>query len=214
MRKDKLVQGEIYHICNKSIANFGIFKDPVNAERYIKLLDYYNTLPHPRRFSHATNAERKHAVNLLTPKENSIVKFICYCIMPDHYHILLKILSEYSISKYISDIENSFTRYFNIKFDRKGPLWQSEFRAVRIKTETQLLHVTRYIHLNPTTSKLVNKPEDWKWSSYRDYIENPAILQDAMNELTIKNPRKYKKFCEDRIDYQKRLKEIKKILLE
>jgi putative transposase len=92
--------------------------------------------------------------------------------MPDHYHLLLKILKNKYLSKYISDVENSFTRYFNIRFKRKGPLWQTSFKAVRIKNDQQLLHVSRYIHLNPITANLVNRSEDWKFSSYQDFIND------------------------------------------
>ena len=62
---------------------------------------------------------------------------ISYCVMPDHYHLVVKILKEAIFSKYINDLENSYTRYFNVKFDRKGPLWQNSYKAVRIKTNEQ-----------------------------------------------------------------------------
>lgn len=134
--------------------------------------------------------------------------------MPDHYHLLVKVLKDRCVSKYINDLEISFSKFFNLKFNRKGPLWQSRFRAVRIETDEQLLHTTRYIHINPSTSDLVNDPEDWEFSSYRDYINNERILKEIMTEITIKDPKTYKKFVEDRIDYQKKLKKIKKLLLE
>jgi len=124
------------------------------------------------------------------------------------------VLTGNSLSKYISDVENSFSRYFNIKFKRKGPIWQSRFRSVEVKTDEQLLHVSRYIHLNPTTDYLVDKPEDWKFSSYKEYINNDTVLKEQMKEITINNPSLYKKFCEDQIDYQRNLKRIKKLMLE
>lgn len=207
-------ENEIYHICNKSIANFGIFKDSFNAKRLIFLLDYYNTQTHPKRFSHALRDKSYKYQNLLLLKNTPLVKFISYCIMPDHYHILVKILKEGSLSKYINDVEIGFSRFFNLKFDRKGPLWQSRFRAVRIKTDEQLLHVTRYIHLNPTTAGLVENPDDWEFSSYRDYITNKYFLKEILTEITNSDLKKYKQFVEDRIEYQKKLKKIKKLLLE
>lgn len=212
--REKSVEGEIYHLCNKSIAGFSIFKDPKNAKRFIETLDYYNSVNHPRRFSYLRRKKGSYTYqNLLIPKVNALVKFLCYCIMLDHYHVLLKVLNG-SLSKFINDIEISFSRYFNVKFNRKGPLWQSRFRLVRVKTNEQLLHVSRYIHLNPTTAGLVDKPEDWELSSYRDYINDEKILKEMMTEITIKNPRTYKKFVEDRKDYQKKLAIIKGKLLE
>lgn len=213
IRNNRFTQGQLFHVCNKSIANFGIFKNPENAYRFTSLLDYYNSQIHPKRFSHALRGKSYQYDNLLLMKNNMLIKFICYCIMPDHYHMLIKVLKGNSLSKYMNDVQISFTRFFNTKFKRKGPLWQSPFRAVKITTEEQLLHVTRYIHLNPTTAKLVSRPENWVFSSYRDYIRNNYFLEKVLNELAIK-PKRYKKFCEDQINYQIKLKQIKNLLLE
>ncbi len=214
MRSERWLKAEeIYHICNKSIANFGILKDPNNANRLIQTLGYYNTINRQQRFSEALKRKKYTPSNLIVPRKDAMIKFLCYCVMPDHYHILIKVLYDDVFSKFINDVENSFTRYFNIKFKRKGPLWQSRFRAVRIKTNEQLLHVTRYIHLNPTTSELVENPEDWKFSSYRDYIDNNSIL-DYLDEISIRSPLRYKRFVEDRKNYQQQLRRIKNLLLE
>jgi putative transposase len=134
--------------------------------------------------------------------------------MPDHYHFLLKIMKSNSFSKFLGDVENSFTRYFNIRFDRRGPLWQNSFKAVEIRSNEQLLHVSRYIHLNPTTSRLVDKPEDWIFSSYKDFITNKNLLNDFMKEISINDITDYKKFVENNIEYQRELKNIKKLLFE
>ena len=210
----KTFEGEIYHICNKSIANYQILIKPSNAKKFIYTLDFYNSINLNKRFSDALRENKYRYKNILLPKKSSLVKFFSFIIMPDHYHILIKALHDNVISKYISNVENSFSRYFNLRNKRKGPLWQSRFRIVRIETIEQLLHVTRYIHLNPTTAGLVNKPEDWQFSSYKDYINNEKILKEIMTELTIKDPKVYKKFCEDNIDYQRKLKKIKKLMLE
>lgn len=209
-------QGKIFHLCNKSIANYGIFKDESNSLRFLKTLYYYNKKERQIKISRylKNNKYITYEFNLLNLQETNLVKIIAYCIMPDHYHLLIKVLIDNTLSKYISDVENSFTRYFNIKFKRKGPLWQSRFRSVEINTDEQLLHVSRYIHLNPTTSKLVSKPEEWKLSSYKQYINNEKILKEIMTEITISNPVKYKRFCENNIDYQRKLKRIKNLFLD
>ena len=134
--------------------------------------------------------------------------------MPDHYHLLLKVLKENMLSKYISDVENSFSRFFNIKLKRKGPIWESRFKAVRVKTNEQLLHVSRYIHLNPTSSNLVEKPEDWIFSSYKSFITKSEILNKTMNEISISDRDLYKKFIEGNIDYQRKLKKIRNLFID
>lgn len=209
----KLANGEIYHIFNKSIANFKIFSEST-TQRFLNILDYYNDIEPKRSFSHHIIINNSYELdNLLLPKRSGIVKFICYCIMPDHYHLLVKVLNKDLIYQYINNYGNAYTRYFNTKLGRKGPLWQSGYNSVKVESNEQLLHVSRYIHLNPTTTGLVDKPEDWPYSSYKDYIGNSKFL-DIMKEVSIKSPLTYKKFCEDNIDYQRKLKQIKKLLLE
>lgn len=212
--KRKFYDGEIYHICNKSISNYQIFSKDYNCQRFIELLDYYNHLKVRYKYSIALQLNTYEYINCLFPRIDQIVKIISYCIMPDHYHLLLKILNSDLFSLYISNINNSYTRFFNLKNHRKGPLWQSRFRSVLIKNNEQLLHTIRYIHLNPVTNYLVNKPIEWKFSSYRDYVSDPKILSEIMKEISIKDIDTFKKFTEDQIDYQRQLKKIKKLLLE
>jgi len=206
--------GTFWHLCNKSIANYGIYNDAENSQRFIETLDYYNNTDNKVKLSLAKRNKIYTYGNLLFPKNNSKTKILTYNIMPDHYHLVIKILKDDLLSKYISDVENSYTHFLNKKFGRKGPLWQSRFRAVLIKTNEQLLHVIRYVILNPTTSNLVEKPEDWHFSSYKDIISNPIFLKEYLSEISISNPITFKKFVENNIDYQKKLKLIKKLTLE
>jgi putative transposase len=92
--------------------------------------------------------------------------------MPTHFHAILKQLSSDGISIMMRKILDSYSRYFNIKNKRKGPLWESRFNRIVLKSDDELLHLTRYIHLNPVTAYLVEKPEDWPFSSYNEYIGN------------------------------------------
>jgi putative transposase len=213
-RKDRFIEGEIYHVFNKSISNYNIFKDLNNTQRFLNAFEYYNNNPMRYSFSNFTQKNKFNYKNIIYPVENSKCKILSYCIMPDHYHFLLKIMKSNSFSKFLGDVENSFTRYFNIRFDRRGPLWQNSFKAVEIRSNEQLLHVSRYIHLNPTTSRLVDKPEDWIFSSYKDFITNKNLLNDFMKEISINDITDYKKFVENNIEYQRELKNIKKLLFE
>lgn len=205
---------EIFHIFNKSIANFKIFKKLEDKQRFINVLDHYNDTKISQSFSKfikkETNFNRPH---LLYIKKESIVKFLAYVIMPDHYHLLLRILKENHFIKFISNVENSYTRFFNLKYNRKGPLWQRSFKSVNIRNNDQLLHVSRYIHLNPTTSKLVIDPKKWKFSSYKEYLKKD-ILKNYLTEISINDPKVYQKFVENHKDYQTKLKIIKKLILD
>ena len=213
-RKDKFIEGEIYHIFNKSISSYGILKNLDNAQRFLNTFEYYNNYLEIKSYSQSIRTKKFEYKNIIYPIENSLCKILSYCVMPDHYHFLLKILKNNSFSKFMSDVENSFTRYFNIKFGRKGPLWQNSFKSVEIRSNEQLLHVSRYIHLNPTTNRLVDRPEDWIFSSYKDFITDKKLLNDFMKEISIDDIDDYKKFVENNIEYQRDLKHIKKLLFE
>ncbi|MBI1863279.1 transposase [Candidatus Microgenomates bacterium] len=147
--------------------------------------------------------------SLFTDSQAVKVKLLAYCLMPDHYHLLVKSSSLPLVSKYIGDIQNSYSRYVNISRKRKGPLWQSRFRRVRVMSDAQLAHVTRYIHLNPVTSYLCEKPQDWIYSSYRHYITNDQFFLTYLRELSFKTAKRYRHFVEDQIDYQRKLRLIK-----
>lgn len=212
-RKEKFFPGDFFHIFNKSIAKYTIFNGLNNCKRFIQNVGYYNQPVVLERISTFLEKNEDYNPDIILPDNKNRVKIISYCIMPDHYHLLVKILKNY-LSKYIGDVENSYSHFFNVKFNRKGPLWQSRFKAVRIKNNEQLLHVSRYIHLNPTTVNLVNKPEDWVFSSYRKIIDDPKILKERIIEISISNNLLYKRFVENNIDFQRKLKLIKKLILE
>src|SRR5438874_307107 len=110
MKRIKFVAGEIYHICNKSIANYAILRDPINARRLMQAFNFYNHIQPPVKFSVALKKRSYKFSNLLIPKDEARVKFLAYIVMPDHYHILVRALYDNVISKFINDAENSFTR--------------------------------------------------------------------------------------------------------
>jgi len=213
MRINTNSDSAIFHICNKSIANFNIFNSRAHAEHFIWTADHYRR-NNKTKLSEEMRKKRYTYLNLLEYNPSYHVKILCYCVMPDHYHLLIKAASFDLISGYIRIIQDSYTRYFNLKNKRKGPLWQSRFRRVRVESDRQLLHLTRYVHINPTTSKLVAVPEDWQFSSYRDIISNEHYLKDILTEVSIRKPSIYKQFVDNQIDYQQKLKSIKRSLLE
>jgi len=203
-----------YHVFNKSISNYNIFSSPDNSIRFLQALVYYNGNQNAN-CGLGTHLARHQGVPFLNPVEEAghrLIKILCYTVMPDHYHLVIRVQNEKHASLFISLVENSYTRYFNIKHNRKGPLWQNRFKKVVITSSEQLLHVTRYVHLNSTTSGLVTLPESWEFSSYRRYIEDQATLQ-YMTEISIRRPALYRRFVENNIDYQRKLKLISKHLI-
>jgi putative transposase len=136
--------------------------------------------------------------------------------MPTHLHLVLQQLKKDGISKLMNLVLNSYSSYFNKKHNRKGPLWESRFKVVAVQADEQLLHLTRYIHLNPVTALLVNSPEEWKYSSYGEYLsltEKDQRICDFNGCLEI-NPLEYQRFVCNRIAYQRELAKVKSLLID
>lgn len=220
-RKYPLVTGEVYHIYSRSIANFKIFNINRDFRRMLMLFYYFKIENPPTKFSYfIRNKEAEGigffpAVDMLAEDQSKIVQLIAYCLMPTHIHLILKQKSEQGISMFIKNVLDGYTRYFNTCHKRKGPLWEGRFQNVLVKDDEQLLHLTRYFHLNSTTASLVEKPQDWKFSSYLEYLgdKNQRKFCDYDDLLQI-NPKQYKKFVEDRTNYQKELGKIKNLLID
>jgi len=208
-RKTIFTKDGIYHLFNRTIAKFAIFNYENSAERFLDLIDYCNDSAEKPSFSKIQNYERSKIVG--QTENHRVVKILAYSLMPNHYHLVLKQLTDHSVSEYLGRVDNSMSKYVNQVIDRKGPLWESRFKSVQINSEEQLKHSVRYTHLNPTTDNLVSKPEDWKYSSYRDFI-NGRIPLKAVSELAFGNIDNFRRFHENQIDYQRSLKRIKKAL--
>lgn len=211
IRRDTLVVGESYHIFNKSIAEFKIFNNHAELSRMIDTICYYQREKPVIKFSKYNKSSNKNKSFL---EKEKLVEIIAYCLMPTHIHLILKQLKENGISIFMGNVQNSYTRYFNTKHKRKGPLWEGRFKNVLIKTDEQLVHLTRYIHLNPVTGYLVSHPEEWVMSSYREYLkigDNKICKYDDVLEVDLAS---YRKFVEDRIAYQRELAKIKDLLFD
>ncbi len=221
MRKDLLVVGQIYHIFTKSIAGFKTFNDNSELLRMKETICYYQRENPKVKFSmfvntFKVNKVKKRSSYIIAPpsEEEKNVEIIAYCIMPTHLHLILKQLKENGISALMSNALNSYTRYFNIKHNRKGPLWEGRFKSVLVKTDEQILHLTRYVHLNPVTAYLVDGPEKWIASSYNEYLLNRDDGICKYDEVLNIEPGFYKGFVEDRASYQRELAKIKDLLIE
>lgn len=115
----------------------------------------------------------------------------------------------------MSQLSNSYTKYFNTKYKRVGPLLQGAFKAVHIETDEQLVHVSRYIHLNPIVSGLIKNLDDYQWSSYLGYTQPEPTFCSTTEVLSFfPTKEEYKKFIEDQIDYGVTLELIKHHLID
>ena len=141
-RNVELCAGEYYHLHNRGNNRARIFYERENYGFFLRRLRQY-----------------------LEP----ILDVVAYCLMPTHYHLLI-LLTEADLSHRMQLFSISYTKAMNKRYDRVGSLFQGAFQAKHVNENNYLVHLSRYIHLNPVTAGLAARPEDWEFSSYREYI--------------------------------------------
>ncbi len=217
-RKEPLDKGYIYHVFSRSIAGYQIFKVAQEYSRMLDIIRLYRYMDFNYRYSRFIELEgqtKSAIINTLEKDSSLLTSVVAYCLMPTHLHLILKQIENNGISNYMSKILNSYSRFFNSAHKRIGPLWAGRFKSVLIKTDEQLLHLTRYIHLNPTSAGLCKKPDDWIFSSYREYTNTSTTARICSHDGLIKiSPTEYRKFVSDRKAYQRELSIIKQKLID
>lgn len=219
-RKTILANGEIYHVHNRGVEKRPIFLNRRNYLRFIELANYYRFANTPMKFSYLrlmSGKQRNKLFEKLEEESKLLVEILVFCLMPNHIHFLLKQLQDNGISKFMARTTNSLGHYFNILNKRVGHLFQGNFGAVRIETEEQLVHVSRYIHLNPVSSYIIdiNDLENYEYSSYPEYIGKRKGFCNTKEVLSLFDSiDTYKAFVNDQADYARELENIKHLTLE
>lgn len=217
-RKEILSTGNIYHVFNKFIEAKTIFNSSNYCSTLLELLFYYRSTKISCSYSRFRQLNIKLQTKILKNlkfKKHFKIDLLAFCLMPTHFHFLIKQKINNGISKYLSDVFNAFTRYHNLKNARKGPLFISRFKAVLIRSEKQLIHVSRYIHLNPYSTEFINTIKelaDYPWSSYKEYVGNAHHSFCEINtimSLFYDRKKRYQQFVENHADYQKTLEYTK-----
>lgn len=215
MRKFPLINDQYYHIFSRSIAKYVVFNTEKDYFRMIEYLNLYRFNEFKYKYSKFKRLSIKNQTDIINELQdtNKLVEIVAYCIMPTHFHLILKQISTNGISIFMARVLDGYSRYFNVLHERKGPLWDGHFTNVLIESDKQILHLTRYIHLNPVTAKIINKPKDWPYSSYMEYIDPRLNTLCEFSNLFDLSPKEYKVFVNDRIAYQRELSMIKHLIL-
>lgn len=175
MYRAETAPGEYYHLVNRGVDKKNIFLEERDYVRFLLLILY---LQFPRlaltNLSRYVNNYVKHRMfnigeeNLGEPRTVGLVSF---CLMPNHFHLLIEDKKGTGISKYMQRALNAYTKYFNAKYNHSGHIFQGPYRCVHIDNNTQLLHTSAYIHLNPRELKNWFKKEtEYPWSSLQDFL--------------------------------------------
>jgi len=237
IKRPQIVNGEIYHIIIRGVGDSLIFTDTADYYRGIfSLYEFNNNKPvvikekRGERRAKLTKVVREQFSDNLEKRE-LLVEILAFYFMPNHIHLLLKQLEDKGITQFMRKFGAGYAGYFNKKYNRKGHLFQGRFRAVHIKTNEQLKNLFVYIHTNGISliepewkdkgvidpEEVIEFLEDYKWSSYPDYIgkENfPSVTDREFLLKVMGGEESCKTFVENWMKYKGEIKNLGEIILE
>ncbi len=165
--------GGVYHIINRSVQKQNIFKDDRDYQKLMELL--------------------------IDNKDDYQVKLWGYCLMPNHYHLVVKIQNAELFPKYMQKVMSNFATWYNARHQRVGHLWQGRYKSFIVQADLYLYTLMRYVEANPVRALLVEKSINWKYSSVINRIDTPPIefpaswqkdLDEPINASELKKIRK------------------------
>ncbi|MFA6269967.1 MAG: transposase [Candidatus Paceibacterota bacterium] len=166
-------KGHLYHIYNRGNNKEIVFRDKQDYRAFLFRLGLAFGIKVSELNECDITKSPKSKIRINGSKPNHF-KLHAFCLMPNHFHLLIEQCGDESISTLLLKVFTSFSRYINSKYKRVGHVFQDQFKSVKIETNPQLILISSYIHMNPIKDFVVkaNKPENYIWSSYADFIEN------------------------------------------
>lgn len=152
-----------YHLYNRGVDKRRIYEDAQDYQTFLYYLKIYLT-PSDSLHQELPLLRKNLAKNNLAEE----VSLISFCLMPNHFHLLLHQKTQNGITRLMRQLTTAYSMYFNKRYDRVGPLFQGIYKAINVPEEDSLLQLSRYIHLNPIERGV--DLEDFKWSSYLTYV--------------------------------------------
>jgi putative transposase len=205
---------KFYHLYNRGVAKQKIFQDSNDYQRLLDNFAYYLDAGLKQKISMVS---KKKLIEILSsaPKK-PLVSVVCYCLMPNHLHLIVKQLQDSGISQFMKDALNSYSRYYNTKYERVGPIFQGRFKAVEIEDDDQLIHLSRYIHINSYVANVTDDLENYPWSSLKLFINNKKtrLCNPELILEIVGSTKEYQNFVDDYAGYAKKLLEIDNLLLD
>lgn len=173
-RKIVLSVGEFYHIYNRGVEKKQIFLDRYDYDRFMILLLLANRLESLDIRNFRRSKKNCGGGTSAGKEQETLVDIGAYCLMPNHFHILIHEKTEGGITKFIHKLTTAYTMYFNRKYERVGPLLQGTFKSEHADSDEYLKYLFSYIHLNPL--KIFNKK--WRESYKSDPVSKKSFLDN------------------------------------
>lgn len=183
MERPNFSNEAIYHVYNRGVEKRNIFLRENDYLRFMLNLYEFNDIVPADNFGRKFTRDSIE-VRLQSTRKEPLVEVMAFVLMPNHYHIMLQQRINNGITEFMRKIGTGYTNYFNLKYDRVGPLFQGKFKAVILEHETHFNHLPHYIHLNPlelimpqwrekgvvNEKKAINFLFSYRWSSLPDYL--------------------------------------------
>ena len=198
------VENGFYHIYNRGVEKRTIFEDEQDYKVFLKNLKEILSPPDLSIMNTIFSLRGQSYKAVKTPLKNytTEIDLCAFCLMPNHFHLLIRQDKKTSLEGFMRALMTRYSMYFNKRYKRVGSLFQGRYKAVLIENEEYLLHLSRYIHTNPSehTNDLVNA-----YSSYADYLKlrdtswvKPSFVLSFFNQSTLPGFKKltYQKFVE------------------
>jgi putative transposase len=205
MRKIIFAEGELYHVYNRGVDKRIVFTTRGEYERFLMYLHILNTNSDVRPTEVMERKSKEEIFN--TPRKDPLVAIGAFCLMPNHFHLLLTPLVPGGVSKFMQKVQTAYTMYINARYERTGALFQGTFKAEHAASDTYAKYLYSYIHLNP--SKLVSiKWKDFKendFSKVRSFLtEYPhSSLKEYMSgQHVISDPSYFPEYFSTKKDLQ------------
>lgn len=223
LRKIPFQNDHYYHIYNRGVEKIEIFRNKSDYIRFLTSIRRFNKeFQSPREIGTLNEEQRdlefRSSLKIGTldgTLNEKLVDIICYSLIPNHEHLILKQIMDNGISKFMHKLNLGYAMYFNRKYKRTGSLFQGKFRSAHIKDEAKLCWMSGYVNCNAEIHKTA-KAENWIWSSYLDYIggRNGAMCSKEIVLGSFKDIKDYQRFCKEVVKETRELRKIPEYLLE
>ncbi len=218
----QFVENSYYHIYNRGVEKRLIFIDDQDYGVFLSYLKDYllpkNELNLRSVLTGVNSNPKEKADALRMLKLNNFtdtIQLLTYCLMPNHFHLLVKQTDAYSIDTFMNSLSTRYSMYFNKRYKRVGHLFQGTYKAVLIESEAQLLHLSRYIHKNPFVKGV--PLQSYPHSSYQNYLGLKRTewinFTDIINYFSKSGFNSYENFVESNLDYDS-IDFVKELILD
>jgi len=170
----EIAQGSVVHIYNRGNNRENIFYDEQDYRAFLFRLGLVLGFEEKELAEHPLTSVPYSRIRITNLKKGCF-KLHAFCLMKNHFHILIEQCSDTSISKLILKAFTSYAMYINKKYGRVGHIFQDQFKSVLMESDPQLMWTSAYIHMNPVKAGLVKHPSQYKWSSYEDYVADRKL---------------------------------------